>query len=357
MAKKHILVVPGDGIGQEVTAVGKKVLDRIAAKYNHEFTYDEALIGHVAIEATGNPLPDETLEKMKNSDAVLFGAVGHPKYDNDPTAKVRPEQGLLKMRKELGLYANLRPIKLFDELLSASSIKPEILKGSDILFFRELTGDIYFGEKGRKNNGDTAYDVAEYSRYEVQRIGRKAFEAARTRNKKLVSVDKANVLESSRLWREEIQKLALEYLDVEVEYQFVDATAMILIKDPKRFDVVVTANLFGDILTDEASQIAGSMGMLASASIGDGTGVYEPIHGSAHDITGMGLANPMASVLSAALLLDISFGLKEESNAVINAVDQVLKKGFRTKDIADANTPKDMILGTDAIGEEILKMI
>ena len=217
MAKKHILIVPGDGIGQEVTEVGKKVLDKIAAKFNHEFTYDEALIGHVAIEATGNPLPEETLEKMKNSDAVLFGAVGHPKYDNDPSAKVRPEQGLLKMRKELGLYANLRPIKLFDELLGASSIKPEILKGADILFFRELTGDIYFGEKGRKNNGDTAYDVAEYSRYEVQRIGRKAFEAARTRRKKLVSVDKANVLESSRLWREEIQKLALEYPDIEVE--------------------------------------------------------------------------------------------------------------------------------------------
>lgn len=357
MAKKHILIVPGDGIGQEVTQVGKKVLDKIAAKFNHEFTYDEALIGHVAIEATGNPLPDETLEKMKQSDAVLFGAVGHPKYDNDPTAKVRPEQGLLKMRKELGLYANLRPIKLFDELLGASSIKPEILKGADILFFRELTGDIYFGEKGRKNNGDTAYDVAEYSRFEVQRIGRKAFEAARTRRKKLVSVDKANVLESSRLWREEIQKLALEYPDVEVEYQFVDATAMILIKDPKRFDVVVTANLFGDILTDEASQIAGSMGMLASASIGDGTGVYEPIHGSAHDITGKGVANPMASVLSAALLLDISFGMKEESLAIINAVDQVLKKGFRTHDIADATTHKDMILGTDAIGEEILKML
>jgi len=294
---------------------------------------------------------------MKASDAVLFGAVGHPKYDNDPSAKVRPEQGLLKMRKELGLYANLRPIKLFDELLSASSIKPEILKGADILFFRELTGDIYFGEKGRKNNGDTAYDVAEYSRYEVERIGRKAFEAARTRKKHLVSVDKANVLESSRLWREEIQKLALEYPDVTVEYQFVDATAMLLIKDPKRFDVVVTANLFGDILTDEASQIAGSMGMLASASIGDGTGVYEPIHGSAHDITGKGLANPMASVLSAALLLDISFGMKAESEAVINAVDQVLKKGFRTGDIADASTDKSMILGTDAIGEEILKLI
>ena len=357
MAKKNILIAPGDGIGQEVTAVGKKVLDAIAAKFNHEFTYDEALIGHIAIEATGNPLPDETLAKMKKSDAILFGAVGHPKYDNDPSAKVRPEQGLLKMRKELGLYANLRPIKLFDELLSASSIKPEILKGADILFFRELTGDIYFGEKGRKNNGDTAFDVAEYSRYEVERIGRKAFEAARTRKKKLCSVDKANVLETSRLWREVIQKLASEYLDVEVEYQFVDATAMLLIKDPCRFDVVVTANLFGDILTDEASQIAGSMGMLASASIGDGTGVYEPIHGSAHDITGKGVANPLASILSAALLLDISFGLKKESGAIIHAVDAVLKQGFRTRDIADVNTTKENILGTDAMGEAVLKFL
>ncbi|MBX9852649.1 MAG: 3-isopropylmalate dehydrogenase [Cytophagaceae bacterium] len=357
MSKKHILIVPGDGIGQEVTAVGKKVLDKIAAKFKHEFTYDEALIGHVAIEATGNPLPDESLEKMKKSDAVLFGAVGHPKYDNDPSAKVRPEQGLLKMRKELGLYANLRPIKLFDELLGASSIKPEILKGADILFFRELTGDIYFGEKGRKDNGDTAYDIAQYSRYEVERIGRKAFEAARTRHKKLCSVDKANVIETSRLWREVIQKLAKEYPDVEVEHQFVDATAMLLIKDPRKFDVVVTANLFGYILTDEASQIAGSMGMLASASIGDGTGVYEPIHGSAHDITGKGVANPLASILSAALLLDISFKMKEESEAVISAVDKVLKAGFRTRDIADATTAKDKILGTDAMGEQVLKFL
>ena len=357
MAKKHILIVPGDGIGQEVTLAGKKVLEKIADRFNHEFTYDEALIGHVAIEATGNPLPDETLQKMRNADAVLFGAVGHPKYDNDPSAKVRPEQGLLKMRKELGLYANLRPIKLFDELLGASSIKPEILKGADILFFRELTGDIYFGEKGRKNDGNTAYDVAEYSRYEVERIGRKAFEAARTRRKKLCSVDKANVLETSRLWREEIQKLALEYPDVEVEYQFVDSTAMMLIKDPRRFDVVVTANLFGDILTDEASQIAGSMGMLASASIGDGTGVYEPIHGSAHDITGRGIANPLASILSAALLLDISFGMKVESELVISAVDQVLKAGYRTIDIADKTTPKENILGTEAMGEQVLKFL
>jgi len=352
--KKNILIVPGDGIGQEVTAAGKKVLDAIAEKFGHVFTYDEALIGHVAIEATGSPLPDETLAKMKASDAVLFGAVGHPKYDNDPTAKVRPEQGLLKMRKELGLYANLRPIKLFDELLDASSIKPEILRGADILFFRELTGDIYFGEKGRKNDGDTAYDVAEYSRYEVERIARKAFDAARTRRKKVCSVDKANVLETSRLWREVVQKIALEYPDVEVEHQFVDATAMLLIKDPKRFDVVVTANLFGDILTDEASQIAGSMGMLASASIGDGTGVYEPIHGSAHDITGKGVANPLASILSAALLLDISFGLKAESEAVINAVDAVLKAGYRTRDIADATTDPAMLLGTESMGNEVL---
>lgn len=352
--KKKILIVPGDGIGQEVTAVGKRVLDRIAETFGHVFTYDEALIGHVAIEATGNPLPDETLAKMKASDAVLFGAVGHPKYDNDPTAKVRPEQGLLKMRKELGLYANLRPIKLFDELLGASSIRPEILKGADILFFRELTGDIYFGEKGRKNEGSTAYDIAEYSRHEVERISRKAFEAARTRKKKLCSVDKANVLETSRLWREVVQQVALDYPDVEVEYQFVDATAMLLIKDPKKFDVVVTANLFGDILTDEASQIAGSMGMLASASIGDGTGVYEPIHGSAHDITGKGVANPLASILSAALLLDISFGLKAEADAVIAAVDAVLKAGYRTRDIADVHTPAEKILGTAAMGDQVI---
>jgi 3-isopropylmalate dehydrogenase len=357
MATKNILIVPGDGIGQEVTAVGKKVLDKIATRFGHTFNYDEALIGHVAIEATGNPLPDETLVKMRASDAILFGAVGHAKYDNDPTAKVRPEQGLLRMRKELGLYANLRPIKLFDELLSASSIKPEILRGSDILFFRELTGDIYFGEKGRNEDRTYAYDIAGYHKYEVERIARRAFEAAMTRGKRLMSVDKANVLESSRLWRETVLEVAKEYPEVEVEHQFVDSAAMLLIKKPRHFDVVVTANLFGDILTDEASQIAGSMGMLASASIGDGTGVYEPIHGSAHDITGKGIANPMASVLSAALLLDIAFGMKEESNAVISAIDGVLKAGFRTVDIADADTDKAMILGTDAIGEEILKRI
>ena len=355
--KKHILIVPGDGIGQEVTKVGKAVVEKIAQRFGHEFSYDEALIGHVAIEATGNPLPDETLEKMKASDAILFGAVGHPKYDNDPSAKVRPEQGLLRMRKELGLYANLRPIKLFDELLSASSIKPEILKGADILFFRELTGDVYFGKRERLDDGNTAYDTMIYSKYEVERIGRKAFEAAMTRGKKLMSVDKANVLESSRLWREVIQALAPEYPEVTVEHQFVDSAAMLLIKDPKKFDVVVTGNLFGDILTDEASQIAGSMGMLASASIGDNTGVYEPIHGSAHDITGKGVANPLASILSAALMFDISFGLKAESEAIIAAVDATLKAGFRTRDIADSTTPANMILGTEAMGEQILNRL
>ena len=282
--------------------------------------------------------------------SILFGAVGHPKYDNDPHAKVRPEQGLLKMRKELGLYANLRPIKLFDELLSASSIKPEVLKGADILFFRELTGDVYFGERGRKDNNDTAFDTMIYSRYEVERIAHKAFKAALARRKKLTSVDKANVLESSRLWREVVQDVSGNYPDVAVEHMFVDSAAMKLIQDPKSFDVVVTGNLFGDILTDEASQIAGSMGMLASASIGDTVGLYEPIHGSAHDITGKGIANPLASILSAALLLDISFGLKEESDAVIRAVEQTLKDGYRTRDIADASTAFEKILGTEVMG-------
>lgn len=355
--KKHIVVIAGDGIGQEVTTVGKQILDRIAEKFGHEFTYDEALIGHAAIEATGSPLPEETITKSKQSDAILFGAVGHPKYDNDPSAKVRPEQGLLGIRKALGLYANLRPIKLFDELLHSSSIKPEFLQGADILFFRELTGDVYFGEKGRKDDGDTAYDVMIYSRYEVERIAVKAFDAAMTRRKKLCSVDKANVLESSRLWREVVQQVAKRYPEVEVEHQFIDAAAMLLIKDPRRFDVVVTGNLFGDILTDEASQIAGSMGMLASASVGDTTGLYEPIHGSAHDITGKGVANPLASVLSAALMLEISFGMKAEAEAVVDAVDQVLKAGFRTHDIADANTPKDLILGTEAMGKQLLSKL
>ena len=354
---KKITILPGDGIGKEVTAEGKKVLEKIAVVFGHHFEFNEGLIGHDAIVATGTALPDETLTLLREADAILFGAVGHPYYDNDPNLKVRPEQGLLKMRKALGLYANLRPIRLFDELLDASSIKPEILKGSDILFFRELTGDVYFGEKGRKDNDNTAYDVMTYSRYEVERIAHKAFAAAQTRKKKVTSVDKANVLESSRLWRAVVQEVSQQYPDVSLTHLFVDAAAMKLIQDPRSFDVVLTGNLFGDILTDEASQIAGSMGMLASASVGDTVGLYEPIHGSAHDITGQGIANPLASILSAALMLDISFGLKEESATIINAVSQTLKEGYRTADIADTKTAGSKILNTTAMGDQIIRKI
>jgi len=355
--KKNILIIPGDGIGQEVTTWGKQVLEAVASRYGHDFTFDEAIMGHTAIEATGNPLPDETLEKAKTSDAILFGAIGHAKYDNDPSAKVRPEQGLLKIRKELGLYANLRPILLFDELLDASSLKPEVLRGTDILFFRELTGDVYFGEKKRNDDNTFASDLMNYHRYEVERIARKAYDAARTRSKKLCSVDKANVLETSRLWREVVQEIAKEYPDVETEHMFIDNAAMQLVKNPKKFDVVLTANLFGDILTDEASQIAGSMGMLASASIGDGTGFFEPIHGSAHDIAGQNKANPLASILSAALMLDIAFGLQEEAKTVTNAVATTLKAGWRTGDIANAATASDKILGTNEMGAKVLDFL
>lgn len=355
--KKNILIIPGDGIGQEVTTWGKKVLETIAEKYGHEFVFDEGIMGHTAIEATGNPLPDDTLDKAKASDAILFGAIGHAKYDNDPSAKVRPEQGLLKIRKELGLYANLRPILLFDELLDASSLKPEVLRGTNILFFRELTGDVYFGEKVRSEDNTFASDLMNYHRYEVERITRKAFDAARTRNKRLCSVDKANVLETSRLWRDVVQEIAKEYPDVETEHMFIDNAAMQLVKNPKKFDVVLTANLFGDILTDEASQIAGSMGMLASASIGDGTGFFEPIHGSAHDIAGQNKANPLASILSVALMLDIAFGLQEEAKAVTNAVDQTLKNGWRTVDIADANTDASKVLGTNEMGNKVVEFL
>lgn len=354
---KKILVIPGDGIGAEVTGWGKKVLEAIAERKGYDFRFEEGLMGHVAIEAVGDPLPADTLQKARDSDAILFGAIGHAKYDNDPTLKVRPEQGLLKIRKELGLYANLRPIKLFDELLSASSIKPEILSGADILFFRELTGDVYFGEKKKADDGSWASDLMIYHRYEIERIARKAFQAAETRKKKLCSVDKANVLEVSRLWRKVVQEVAKEFPEVETEYMFIDNAAMQLIKNPRQFDVVLTGNLFGDILTDEASQIAGSMGMLASASVGDRNGFYEPIHGSAHDIAGKGIANPLASILSAALMLDISFGLKEDSQLVISAVERTLQKGYRTIDIADKHTGNDYVLGTNAMGEKVISLL
>jgi 3-isopropylmalate dehydrogenase len=355
--KKHIFVIPGDGIGAEVTSCGKAVLEKIASERGYDFTFDEGLMGHEAILATGTSLSDETLNKARNSDAILFGAVGHILYDNDPALAIRPEQGLFKMRKELGLYANLRPIILFDELINVSSIKPEILKGTDILFFRELTGDCYFGEKVRSADRNTASDLMIYHRYEVERIAVKAFEAARTRSKKVCSVDKANALENSRLWREVVQDIAKNYPDVETTHMLADNAAMQLIKNPRQFDVIVTANLFGDILTDEASQIAGSMGMLASASIGDGTGLFEPIHGSAYDISGQNKANPIASILSAALMLDISFGLKEDSDRIINAIDRVLKEGFRTGDIAGSETDTSKIIGTKEMGQKIVAFL
>ena len=353
--KKKILVIPGDGIGQEVTSCGKAVLEQIAVDNGFEFYFDEALMGHSAIESTGEPLPEETLKKAKESDAILFGAVGHAKYDLDPALKVRPENGLLGIRKGLGLYANLRPIVLFDELLEASSIKPEVLKGTDILFFRELTGDAYFGEKVRM--AEYSSDLMIYHRYEVERIAIKAFEAARGRRKKVCSVDKANVLESSRLWREVVQEVAKRYPDVETTHMFADTAAMQLIKNPKYFDVVLTTNIFGDLLTDEASQIAGSMGMLASASIGDGTGFYEPVHGSAYDIAGKNKANPLASILSAAMMLEISFGLNEDANRVREAVREVLKQGYRTLDIASTTTNREKNLGTKEMGQKVLECI
>ena len=352
---KKILIIPGDGIGKEVTAAGKAVLEQIAKDNGYDFRFEEAIMGHTAIEATGDPLPPDTLKKAKASDAILFGAVGHEKYDNDPTLKVRPEGGLLGIRKGLGLYANIRPIMLFDELLEVSNIKPHVIKGTDILFFRELTGDAYFGEKQRDKN--MASDLMIYHRFEVERIAIKAFEAARSRKKKVCSVDKANVLESSRIWREVVQDVAKRYPDIETTHMLADNAAMQLIKNPRQFDVVVTTNIFGDILTDEASQIAGSMGMLASASIGDGTGFFEPIHGSAHDIAGQNKANPLASILSAAMLLDYSFGLKEEAGRVVQTIRQVLKNGFRTADIAAPETDRNKILGTKQMGEKVIEFL
>ncbi len=356
MGKKTIVVLPGDGIGPEVTYWARKVLENIAQQFNHEFEFQERLIGHSAIESTGNPLPDGTLNACRAADAILLGAVGHPMYDNDPSAKVRPEQGLLRIRKELGLYTNIRPIQIFDELAHASSLKQELIQGVDILFFRELTGGIYFGQP-RERNGDVALDTMVYSKDEVRRIATKAFDAASTRDKKVHSIDKANVLESSRLWRETVNEVAEEYPEVTLEHMFIDNAAMQLIRYPKQFDVVLTSNMFGDILTDEASQITGSLGMLPSASIGDSVGIYEPIHGSAPDIAGQNMANPLATILSTALMLDISFGLKVESNTVIQAVDQALKAGFRTVDIKDETTRPEKILSTVEMGSKVMSLM
>lgn len=332
--KLKIAKLPGDGIGPEVVEQAVKVVDAICRKFGHEVSYTFAPVGACAIEQTGSAYPDSTHAICMDSDAVLFGAVGDPKYDNDPTAKVRPEQGLLAMRKQLGLYANLRPVETFDKLVGKSPLKEELVSGADFMCIRELTGGMYFGKKGREDNGDTAYDTNIYHRYEVERILKLGFEYAMRRRKHLTVVDKANVLESSRLWRQIAQEMAPQYPEVQTDYVYVDNAAMQLIRQPKFFDVMVTENTFGDILTDEASVITGSMGLLASASIGEHTSVFEPIHGSYPQAAGKNIANPLATILSAAMMFEYAFGLMEEGAAIRKAVAESIDEGIVTEDLA-----------------------
>lgn len=335
--KLTIALLAGDGIGPEVIAQAVKVCDAVAVKFNHEITWKPALTGAAAIDAVGDPYPDETHEICLNADAVLFGAIGHPKYDNDPSAKVRPEQGLLKMRKKLGLFANIRPTFTFPSLIDNSPLKRERIEGTDLVFLRELTGGIYFGEKGRKDGGETAFDTCTYTREEVIRLAKKGFELAMTRTKKLCCVDKANVMETSRLWRETVQAMEKDYPEVTVSYEFVDAVAMRLVQWPNSYDVLITENLFGDILTDEASVISGSMGLMPSASVGEKNALYEPIHGSYPQAAGKDIANPLATVLSAAMMFEDTFKLKEEANAIREVVNKSLEQGIVTEDLSGKN--------------------
>ena len=332
--KLKIATLPGDGIGPEVVAQAQKAVDAVCRRFHHEAQYTFGLVGACAIDDCGDPYPEKTHKLCLDSDAVLFGAVGDPKYDNDPTAPVRPEQGLLAIRKMLGLYANLRPVETFASLVDKSPLKKDLVDGADFLCIRELTGGMYFGEKGRKDNGDTAYDTCIYSRSEVERILKLAFEYAGRRRKHLTVVDKANVLESSRLWRQIAREMEPQYPDIQVDYMFVDNAAMQLIRCPKFFDVLVTENTFGDILTDEASCISGSMGLLASASVGEHTSLFEPIHGSYPQAAGKNIANPVAAILSAAMMFEYAFGLMEEGKAIRRAVAASLEKGYVTEDLA-----------------------
>jgi 3-isopropylmalate dehydrogenase len=334
--QKKIAILNGDGIGPEVTAQSIKVLNAVAQQYGHQFDYKEALIGADAIDKTGSALPAETVDICLDSDGVLFGAVGHPKYDNDPAAKVRPEQGILGIRKALQLFANIRPITTYPSLQHLSPLKPKQLEGVDCVIFRELTGGIYFGKKHTSEDGTYASDECSYSQAEIERIAHLAFKYAQKRRKKLTLVDKANVLDTSRLWRKTVQAITSQYSDVAVEYMFVDNAAMQLIINPKQFDVILTENMFGDIISDEASVLAGSLGMLPSASVGNGTALFEPIHGSYPQAAGKDIANPLGSILSAAMLLD-HFGLQTEATAVREAVDWTLQNNFVTKDIDPVN--------------------
>ena len=348
----EIVVLPGDGIGPEVTAAAVAVLKSIGHKHGHDFRFSTQLMGGAAIDATGEPLPDATLDACRRADAILLGAVGGPKW-SDPSAKVRPEQGLLALRQALGLYANLRPVRPHPVAMGASPVKPHLLAGVDLLVVRELTGGLYFGEKQR--HADRASDLCEYSVAEIERVLRRGFGFARARRGKLASVDKANVLETSRLWRETAIRLGRdEFPDVALEHHLVDSMAMYLIARPRDFDVVVTENLFGDILTDEASLLAGSLGLLPSASLGDGPrGLYEPIHGSAPDIAGRGIANPCATILSAALLLRHSLGLEAEAVEIELAVAAALDAGVLTADLAAPGRAVSTQAATDAVLERI----
>ena len=362
--KKTIAVLPGDGVGPEVINQAILVLKIVSKKFHHEFVFKRGLIGAAAIDKIGNPLPDETLQLCKSSDAVLFGAIGDPKYDNDPTLKIRPEQGLLKLRKSLGLYANIRPIQVFEKLISKSPLKGDILNSHmssgkvDFVVIRELVGGIYFGKRGRKKNGTVAYDTCTYSKGEIERVAKFAFELAETRlhqgfggQGKITVVDKANVLETSRLWRETVGEMAKKYPEITVDFMFVDNAAMQIIKKPSSFDVILTENMFGDILTDEASVITGSIGMLPSASIGQNSSLYEPIHGSYPKAAGTNTANPIGTILSAAMMLEYSFGLKKEAQAIEKAVEQAIDQGFGTKDICD--NP----LSTSEMGDKIASLL
>lgn len=350
--KLNIAVLPGDGIGPEVTAQAIKVLKAIALEFDHIFLFKEASVGAIAIDQENDPLPDTTLKLCKTSDAILFGAIGDPKYDNNPSAKVRPEQGLLKLRKELGLFANIRPVKAYETLLEKSPLKKEIIQGTDISIYRELTGGIYFGEKKLSEDGNTASDLCEYSREEIERIAHLAFKAAQNRKKKVTLVDKANVLETSRLWRKVVTEMAPNYPDVALDFLFVDNAAMQMILNPKQFDVILTENLFGDVISDEASVIGGSIGLLASASVGNKYAMFEPIHGSYPQATGKGIANPIASILSAAMLLE-HFGLLEEAELIKEGVNKSLKLNVTTPDL---NVTYDNV-STNKVGDFIADFI
>lgn len=353
---KKIAVIAGDGIGPEVVGEALKVLKRTEEIFGHRFETEHGLFGGIAIDEKGTPLPQDTLEMCQRADAVLLGAVGGPKWDNNPK-ELRPETGLLGIRKALGLFSNIRPAVVFDCLKEASTLKPEVLEGTDLIVVRELTGGIYFGDKFRRegDHGEEAVDTCVYNVKEVERIARQAFEIARTRRKKLASVDKANVLETSRLWRETVVRIAEEYPDVELEHVLVDNCAMQLLRRPASFDVIVTENMFGDILSDEAAMLTGSIGMLSSASLGEGAfGLYEPVHGSAPDIAGQGIANPIATILSVTLMFRLTFGYHEAADAIERAVKEVLDAGHRTSDIA---VEKSKAISTSQMGDLIIAAI